>query len=92
MQHNAATERIRNFLLKHFPTARTRAVSDDESLIGNGIVDSLGILEVVAFLEQEFQVTVTDEELLPDNFQSIKSLAAYVQRKLNPIAMPLVEE
>ncbi len=92
MQHNAAMERIRDFLIKQFPTARTRPVSDDESLISNGIVDSLGVLEVVAFLEREFQVTVTDEELLPDNFQSIKSLATYVQRKLNQIAMPIVEE
>jgi acyl carrier protein len=92
MQRNAVTERIRNFLIKHFSLARSRAVSDDEPLIGNGIMDSLGILEVVAFLEQEFQVTVTDEELLPENFQSIASLAAYIQHKLNHVAVPLAEE
>lgn len=92
MQHDAETEQIRKFLSMHFPSMRTRAVSDDESLIGGGIVDSLGILDVVAFLEQAFRISVTDEELLPENFQSIRSLAAYVRRKLNHGAELLAEE
>jgi acyl carrier protein len=92
MQCNAVIEQIRTFLIKNFPTARTRRVSDDEPLIANGIVDSLGILEVVAFLEQEWQVTVSDEELLPENFQSIESLAAYVQRKLSQSTASLAKE
>ena len=50
-------------------------------LLENGIVDSLGILELVAFIEQEFGVTITDEELLPENFQTVRCLVSFVKRK-----------
>ena len=81
MPINLVAERIKRFLLEHFPLAR--GVGSDDPLLGNGIIDSLGVLEVVAFLEQEFQVTVADEELLPENFQSLATLAAFIHAKLS---------
>jgi acyl carrier protein len=73
--------RIRAFVLERFPLARRRALSDEDSLLQSGIVDSLGILELVDFVIGEFNVDVTDEDLLPENFDSIRSLATFVERR-----------
>jgi acyl carrier protein len=74
-------EQIKKFLMQQFPATKT--VGHEESLLKNGLIDSLGILEVVAFLETEFGIAVSDEELSPENFQSIRNLSSFVQRKTN---------
>jgi acyl carrier protein len=81
MQLYTVIQKIRTFLTEHFPAARY--ISEDGYLLENGLIDSLGILEIIAFLEQEFYITVADEELLPENFQSIAALAAFIQGKLS---------
>ena len=81
MTVEAVTERIRDFLAEQFPAARSRRLDTDESLLTNGILDSLGVLDVVAFLETEFKITVTDEDLLPENFESLGRLTAFVEEK-----------
>lgn len=73
--------RIRHFILTTFPLARQRAVGDEDPLLRTGILDSLGILEVVSFLETEFGITVADEELVPESFESIATMARFVDRK-----------
>lgn len=55
--------------------------ADDTSFLEEGIVDSMGIMELVAFVEDEFNTKVEDEELVPDNFDSVSKLADYVRRK-----------
>lgn len=57
--------------------------SDDASFLEEGIVDSMGVLELVLFIEEMFGVTVEDAELTPDNFDSVNKLANYVQRRLS---------
>jgi acyl carrier protein len=81
MQVEAMIDQIKKFLVEHFPTARH--IGNDDQLLGNGLLDSLGVLDVVGFLERQFHITVADEELLPENFQSITSLVAFVQSKLD---------
>jgi acyl carrier protein len=81
MTVETVTDRIREYLAEHFPAARARRLDLDESLLTNGILDSLGVLDVVAFLEAEFQITVTDEDLLPENFESLARLTAFVESK-----------
>ncbi|MRR31706.1 acyl carrier protein [bacterium] len=54
---------------------------DDTSFLENGIVDSMNVLELVMFVEQKFSVKVEDAEIVPDNFDSIARLAAFVRRK-----------
>jgi acyl carrier protein len=71
--------RIREFLAKQFPG--TKNVGNEEPLLKNGLIDSLGILEVVTFLERDFGITLADEELLPENFESVQSLSIFVQQK-----------
>ena len=55
--------------------------SDDDSFLEEGIVDSIGVLELVAFVEDQFGITVDDIEVTPDNFDSVTKLSGYVRRK-----------
>lgn len=81
MTVDSTAGRIRSFLVSQFPLARQRAIGDDDPLLRTGILDSLGILEVVSFIEQEFAVHVDDEELVPESFESITTIARFVDRK-----------
>jgi acyl carrier protein len=69
----------KDFIWKHFPLARTRKIIDADPLLENGILDSLGILEVVTFIEHEFHIVLNDDDLIPENFRSIEYIAAFVQ-------------
>lgn len=74
---------IEEFIHEQFPLARQRQIERHTSLIGNGIVDSLGILEIVTHIESEFKLTLTDDEMLSEHFNSIESLAEFVSAKTN---------
>jgi acyl carrier protein len=56
-------------------------LSEDASFLEEGIVDSTGVLELVMFVEETFNITVEDEDIVPENFDSVSCLAAYVRRK-----------
>jgi len=60
--------------------------ADGASFLEEGIVDSMGIMELVMFVEENFGVVVEDEELVPDNFDSVSRLAAYIRGKSSPLA------
>ena len=75
-------EILRKFIIENFLFGNEDApLNDAESFLESGIIDSTGILEVVGFLEDEFEFEVTDEELVPDNFDSIDKLIAYIGNK-----------
>jgi len=74
--------RLREFVLKNFYVADPNDLSDTTSLLDRGIVDSTGVLELTAFLEEAFKITVADEDLVPDNLDSLAKIEAYVGRKL----------
>jgi acyl carrier protein len=57
--------------------------SDDVSFLDEGIVDSVGVMELVAFVEDDFHITVQDFDITPENFDSVSKIAAYVRRKAN---------
>jgi acyl carrier protein len=57
-------------------------LKNDDSFMERGIVDSTGVLELVAFLEEKFQVKVEDEDLIPANLDSINNLLLYLKKKL----------
>jgi acyl carrier protein len=81
MQLDTIQGKIRAFLVEHFPL--TREMRADDDLLAKGGLDSLGVLEVVTFLEREFSIAVVDEELVPENFRSVSTLLSFVQSKLN---------
>jgi acyl carrier protein len=72
---------IRDFIYARFPLAADQQVKDEDDLLEGGIVDSLGILDVVGHLEQEFGIQVGDEDLNPENFGNIKALTRFVEQK-----------
>lgn len=81
--------KIRQFIFEKFPLARKRQLREEDSLLETGIVDSIGILEIVTFVEQQFAVEVGDDDLQPENFGTIASIAAFVERrKLESAAAP----
>lgn len=56
--------------------------ADDASFLREGIIDSLGVVELVAFVQKQYGITVAQSEVIPDNFDSVAKLAAFVRRKL----------
>jgi acyl carrier protein len=78
MTGNHSNTKIREFILGKFPLARKRQLKDSDALLESGILDSLGVLDLVRFIEQEFSISVADEDLVPDNFQTIDRIAAFI--------------
>lgn len=75
--------RVRAFIEENFLFREDISqLSDSDSLLENGVMDSTGILELVAFLESDFSIQMSDAEIVPDNLDSIESIAAYLERKL----------
>jgi acyl carrier protein len=73
-------ETVRHFMTTNFYLP-SPTLSDEASLLDQGIVDSTGVLEVVTFLETTFGVLIDDAELLPENLDSIARIVAFVERK-----------
>jgi acyl carrier protein len=88
MTTNSLQEQIRSFVLEKFPLARKRGIGFQDDLLQSGIVDSLGILDLVTFVEQSFGIILNDEELLPENFQTIERLSIFVQSKIPSVVSP----
>ncbi len=78
---NQICDQIRNFVLERFPLARKQYFDDKTPLLDTGLLDSLGILDVVGFVEQKYGILLGDEELVPENFQTIEHLAAFLAKK-----------
>jgi acyl carrier protein len=70
--------KVRSFIARRSP----RQVGDHEPLIESGVVDSMGILELVTFIEREFGVQLSDEDVSPENFRSIHSVAGFLTGRL----------
>ena len=74
--------KIREFILEDFMFGGSPdQLHDEASLLGTGVIDSTAVMELVAFLEEEFGVTVEDKELVPENLDSVDHLVAYLERK-----------
>ncbi len=77
-------EKIRSFILDTvLAGSRKNGIADDASFMDNGIIDSTGILELVAFIQDEWHIEVRDDELVPENFDSIEKLSNYISRKVS---------
>lgn len=75
-------EKVRQFVEENFMIgANVKNLKDGDSFLENGIIDSTGVLELVAFIEENFEISVADEDLVPENLDSISNIAAYVGRK-----------
>jgi acyl carrier protein len=74
---------VREFIRSNFYVAD--GVGDDESLLETGILDSTGVLEVVAFLETQFGIALADGEIVPENLETIARMSVFVERRLEAI-------
>ncbi len=81
VQAQTVEDRVRDFVLKQFPLARRSGVKPGDKWLETGLLDSLGILDLVHFLEAEFSIHVSDEELSPENFQSLAAVVSFVAAK-----------
>jgi acyl carrier protein len=75
-------EQIRQFVMENAQAKGIQQVSDDESLMAAGIIDSLGIFRLVSFLEDSFGLRIGDDEIVHENFQSINHIESFVANKL----------
>jgi acyl carrier protein len=80
----SAEQQIRNYVLENYLfTDEQAALDNNDSFLEKGILDSTGILEVIYFLEDEFQIKVEDEDMVPENLDSINRIVAYLDKKMN---------
>jgi acyl carrier protein len=63
-------------------------INADESLIGNGYIDSVGIIGLVSFIEKDFNIEVYDHEIIPENFDSLNNIFVYVSNKVEKVNSP----
>jgi acyl carrier protein len=74
--------KVREFVLEYARGRGTTEISDDESLLKSNIIDSLGVFRMIAFLEENFPITIEDTDMVPENFQSIISVETFVNTKM----------
>ena len=83
MTNDQIKDQVRQFIMKNFVFDKRRVLKDEESLLESGVVDSTGILELIAYLEEDFALKVEDTEFRAENFDSIERITTFVARKLS---------
>ncbi len=76
---------IRKFIGESFILEENDHLGDEDSLLEKGIIDSTGVLELVAFLEESYHFKIKDEELVPENLDSIKNISNFVKGKIRDL-------
>ncbi|KAB7622849.1 acyl carrier protein [Alkalilimnicola sp. S0819] len=81
-------QQLRRFILENYLfTDEQCALGDDDSFLEREILDSTGIMELILFLEEQYGITVEEQEMTPDNLDSVSRLLDYLQRKQSAIAV-----
>ena len=73
---------IRQFVIDNFLFGQGAQLKDEESFLDGGIIDSTGVLQLVGFLEQRYEITIDNTDLVPDNLDSVDRVTRFVQQKL----------
>lgn len=80
-------DRARAYVLENFLYARTDVqLTETDALLERGIIDSMGVLELISFIQDEFGITVGDDEITEENFGTLASIARYVTGKRSAVA------
>jgi acyl carrier protein len=77
------TQTIRRFLTERAWLSDDAEVSESDSLLEKGVIDSVAMVELVSFIEQTFEIRIHDEELMPENFDCLAAIGAFVTSKRN---------
>jgi acyl carrier protein len=81
LQTTDIEQEVRSFITENFLFGRNEALTDDVPLLGN-VIDSTGVIELIGFVQDRFAISVDDEEVMTDNFGSVKNVVAFVEKKL----------
>jgi acyl carrier protein len=81
MTHEDISTEVVKFIRQNFLFDENHELGQEQSLLGSGVVDSTGILELIGYLEDTYSLKFKDSELVADNFDSVKRIAEFVQRK-----------
>ena len=82
MNPSAVLNKVRAYVIENLLVGDEEAgFSDDQSFLETGMIDSTGILEVILFLENEFDLEISDEEMVPENLDSVASIGRFVLSK-----------
>jgi acyl carrier protein len=75
---------VKNFIIDNFLFGESDHFDENTDFFDKGILDSTGIIELVSFIEQTFNISVADEELITENFSSLNKITDYIQTKVYP--------
>jgi acyl carrier protein len=74
-------EEIKNFVVENFLFGEDKGLTYNSSFIKEGIVDSTGIMQLVSFIQDQYRIAIEDEELVPENLDSIEKVSAFIESK-----------
>ena len=75
---------VKQFIIDNFLfSSIDNSFHDDDSFMENGIIDSTGILELVEYIEHQYNIKIKDEELLPENLDTLNNVSNFIIRKMN---------
>ena len=77
----AIREQVVSLLHANFPAISQMGLEDDESFLERGVIDSIGMMDLIAILNRDFNINISDDELIPENLDSIASICAFLHRK-----------
>lgn len=79
---------VREFIIRNFAYGLNNSIhlQDDASLMDAGIIDSTGVIEIISFIESEFDVLISMDEVLPENIHSIDSISQFIGNKIRKVA------
>lgn len=75
--------KVRAYIVDNFLYGEEGKLTEETSFLGNRIIDSTGVLELVNYLEGSFKISITDDEIIPENLDSLKNIEKYLKNKLN---------
>lgn len=73
-------DEIRTYLMEHRATGDVGTFTDDDSLLETGVIDSVAMVDLVGFLESRFSIKIDEDDMTPENFDSVSAIVAYVNR------------
>jgi acyl carrier protein len=76
------SQQVRSFIIENFLLGQDSEFKDNGSFLEGGVIDSTGVLQLVAFLEETYGIQVEDDEVTPENLDSVANISAYLRRKL----------
>jgi acyl carrier protein len=78
-----ARNALKEYLMEMIMDQGRSSIEPDEDLLTQGLIDSMGILQLVSFMEKKFNIKVPDEDIVPDNFRTLDSLTEYVTKRMS---------